>query len=128
MGGKRTLHEQLALVGCGMNDRQLHALDLLLDDHFALWDFADSFPVFRPDAPASAVDDLVALVRSGFVALTYGEWHENRTVPVLPDEVEATLRDPKCWLPKGRQPGHALELTVKGAEHLRRLGIGLPGQ
>lgn len=109
-----------------MNDRQLHALDFLLDDHFALWDFADSFPVFRPDAPDTAVDDLIALVRSGYVALTFGDWFANRTELVEVEEVEATLRDPKCWQPTGREPGHALELTSKGVEHLRKLGIGLP--
>lgn len=109
-----------------MNDRQLNALDFLLDDHFALWDFADSFPLFRPDAPGTAVEDLIELVRSGFIALTYGEWQENRTQSVLTEEVEAILRDPERWLPTGTQPGHALELTAKGGEHLRNLGIGLP--
>ena len=27
-----------------MKQRQLEVLDFLLDDHFALWDFADTFP------------------------------------------------------------------------------------
>lgn len=109
-----------------MNDRQLDVLDFLLEDHFALWDFADSFPLFRPDAPCTAVEDLIALVRSGLIALTHGEWQENRTERVRTEEIEAILRDPECWLPTGSQPGHALELTASGVEHLRTLGIGLP--
>lgn len=109
-----------------MTESQLHVLDHLLDDHFALWDFADCLPAFRPDAPDTAVEELIELIASGFVALTYGTWFDNRTEPVPASEVEETLRDPKCWLPTGRQPGHVLELTTKGTEHLHRLGIGLP--
>jgi hypothetical protein len=59
--------------------------------------------VIWPDAPGFAVDDLIGPVRLGFVALTYGEWHENRTKLMQPAKVAAALRDPKCWPRTGRE-------------------------
>jgi hypothetical protein len=109
-----------------MEEMQIQALDLLLDDHFALWDFADTFPAFRPDANDSRVDDLIDLVRSGLVAVTFGKWFENDTAPVALESAEAALRNPSVWKPNGKEPGYVVELTEKGIAHLRKLGIGLP--
>jgi len=104
--------------------RQVEALDFLLDDHFALWDFADTFPTYRPDSQNSAVEELLELVRTGHVLLTFGEWHENRTEPVPIEEAGSALRNPANWKPYGRKPGYALELTDTGRGYLRSIGVG----
>ncbi|HEX4736372.1 MAG TPA: hypothetical protein VH331_02300 [Allosphingosinicella sp.] len=65
-----------------MNERQVHALDLLLDDHFALWDFADCLPEFRPASRHDSIDDLIDLVRQGLIAVEFGAWFDNQTRPV----------------------------------------------
>jgi hypothetical protein len=106
-----------------MNERQVHALDLLLDDHFVLWDFADSFPDFRPEKPDSAVKDLIDLVHRGLIAVEFGTWFDNQTEPVSPAEAEGALLNPSNWKPTGREPGYVVAMTDKGVEHLRGLGI-----
>jgi hypothetical protein len=107
-----------------MKQRQVHALDLLLDDHFALWDFADSLPDFRPEAPNGAIGDLVDLLRRGLIAVEFGTWFDNKTQPVSPTVAEAALLDSANWKSSGTEPGYVLALTDKGAEHLRSIGIG----
>ena len=107
-----------------MNQQQIEVLDFLLDDHFALWDFADTFPQHRPDAHESATGELLDLVRSGHLALSYGKWQDNETALVAPDLASRLLNDPANWLPTGNEPGYALVLTTLGREHLRSLGIG----
>jgi hypothetical protein len=107
-----------------MDQKQIIVLDFLLDDHFALWDFAASFPHLRPDAPNSAVEELINLVRQGYISLTFGDWHANETSPVPISEAEAALRDPIAWQATGREPGYALELIDKGAAFLREHTIG----
>jgi hypothetical protein len=109
-----------------MEDTQLHVMDFLLDDNFALWDFADSFPEFRPDASSSRVNDLIELVAKGFVIVTFGKWFEQETVPLGYESAVAALLDPKAWQPTGTDPGHVLDLTENGFAHLRSLGIGTP--
>ena len=110
----------------GMKQRQIEVLDFLLDDHFALWDFADTFPAHRPDAPNSANDELLQLIQTGHVALTYGKWFENQTEPITADQADRPLQDPANWQPTGKNPGYVLELTEQGRQHLRSMGIGLP--
>ena len=109
-----------------MKQRQIEVLDFLLDDHFALWDLADTFPLFWPDAPNSANGELLELIRSGYLALTYGKVFENQTEAIPDDEVDEPLRDPANWHPSGMSPSYALELTELGREHLRSLGFGPP--
>lgn len=106
-----------------MNELQLQALDLLLNDHFAFWDFGDSFPTFKPAARNSQLDDLLSLVASGLVVVTHGRWIENETAPITLEEAATALRDPSAWLPTGREPGYVLELTELGRKHLASLGF-----
>ena len=108
-----------------MTDRQVEVLDFLLDDHYALWDFADSFPTQQPDAPDSVIEELLKLIQSGFVALTYGKWFENQTVSIPPEQANLFLKDPASWQPTGQKPGYVLELTEQGRAHLRTIGIGI---
>lgn len=109
-----------------MRQRQIEVLDFLLDDHFALWDFADSFPAHRPDAPKSANSELLELIQSGHIALTYGNWFANQTERVPAGQAQVPLQDPANWQPCGNNPCYALELTEQGRQHLRSIGIGLP--
>ena len=109
-----------------MKQRQLQGLDFLLDDHFALWDFAATFPTHRPDAPNSANDELLELVHGGQVRLTLGKWFENQTEPIPVEQADGLLRDPANWQPSGRNPGYILELTEQGRQYLRSIGISLP--
>ena len=107
-----------------MRQRQIEVLDFPLDDHFALWDFASTFPAHRPDAPSSAHNELLELVRAGYVALTFGNWFENQTKPIPGELADRSLQDPTNWEPTGKNPGYVLELTEQGRQHLRLLGIG----
>jgi hypothetical protein len=107
-----------------MDAKHIIVLDFLLDDHFALWDFADSFPDHRPDALNSAVENLIDLVRQGYVTVTFGKWIENDTASVSTKSAELALRDPSAWHPTGREPGYIVELTDKGRCLLRERGIG----
>ena len=109
-----------------MDQRQVNVLDFLLDDHFPLWDFADTFPDYRPEASGSSVESLMDLVRQGYVAVTFGRWFKNETVAISTQGAEVVLRNPNLWNPTGPEPGYVLELTDKGADYLRGLGIGLP--
>ena len=109
-----------------MTEEQISLLDFLLDDHFALWDFADSFPAMRPDAADSRTALLVHLVEKGLVEVTFGSWIENETVPLSVEHAHAALCDPASWNPTGHEPGHVLELTQTGRDFLRERGIGLP--
>ena len=106
-----------------MNDLQIQALDVLLDDHFALWDFGDQFPAFQPVVSNSKLEELIQLVASGFVMVTHGRWFENDTTPVVLEEAVTALHDPSAWLPSGREPGYVIELTEQGRNCLRSLGI-----
>lgn len=108
-----------------MKQRQIEVLDFLLDDHFALWDFADTFPAHRPDALNTTNDELLDLIKSGHVALTYGKWFENQTQPIPAEQANGPLKDPANWQPYGKNPGYALELTQQGRQHLQSIGIGL---
>ena len=110
----------------GMKQRQLEVLDFLLDDHFALWDFADTFPSQRPDALNASNGELLERIKSGHVALTYGRWSDNRTQPIPAEQADGPLKDPANWQPYGKNAGYALELTQKGRQHLQGVGIGLP--
>jgi hypothetical protein len=101
-------------------------MDFLLDDNFALWDFADSFPEFRPDASGSRVNELIELVAKELVVVTFGKWFEQETVPLGYESAVAALLDPTAWQRTGKDPGHVLDLTENGIAHLRRLGIGTP--
>ena len=85
-----------------------------------------SLPQYRPDAAESATDDLVELVRRGFVIVTLGRWQENETTPLPLLSAEATLRDATAWQPTGRQAGFVLELTAEGRQFLREHGIQEP--
>jgi hypothetical protein len=107
-----------------MNQRQVQALDFLLDDHFALWDFADSLPDFRPGTPDSVVSDLADLVHRGLITVQFGTWFDNQTEPVSPAIAERALLDPANWTSTGPEPGYVVGLTAKGVEYLRGLGIG----
>ena len=107
-----------------MRQRQIEVLDFLLDDHFALWDFANTFPAHRPDAPSSANYELLELIRAGHVALTFGNWFENQTEPIPVELADRPLQDPANWEPTGKNPGYVLELTEQGRQHLRFFGIG----
>ena len=109
-----------------MEDTQLHVMDFLLDDNFALWDFADSFPEFRPDASDSKVNDLIELVAKGLVVVTFGKWFEQETVQLGYESAVTALLDPAAWQRTGTDPGHVLDLTENGLAHLRKLGIGMP--
>ena len=108
-----------------MNELQIQALDTLLDDHYALWDFADSFPKFHPAATDSRLEDLIKLVESGLVVITFGRWLENDTASISPDEARSVLRYAGNWQPTGREPGYALELTAPGRDLLHSIGIWL---
>jgi hypothetical protein len=106
-----------------MNDLQIQALDTLLDDHYALWDFADSFPAFHPAATDSRLEDLIQLVESGLVVITFGQWLQNDIAPIPLDQARPILRSAGNWQPTGRAPCYALELTTPGRDHLRAIGI-----
>lgn len=107
-----------------MRRRQIEVLDFLLDDHFALWDFASTFPVHKPDAKNSANNELLELIQAGYVVLTFGNWFENQTEPIPVELAEQSLQDPANWEPTGKSPGYALELTKQGRQHLLGIGIG----
>jgi hypothetical protein len=109
-----------------MTDDQIWALDFLLDDHFALWDFADTFPNMRPDAANCQTSLLLDLVRKGLVEITFGRWFENETAPVSLETVHAALLDPASWSSTGREPGYVIGLTGSGRDVLRQRGVGLP--
>jgi hypothetical protein len=109
-----------------MTDDQILVLDFLLDDHFALWDFADSFPSMHPDAVDSQTAVLLDLVSNGFVEITFGRWIENETTPVPVEAANAALLDAVSWSSTGREPGYVLDLTQAGREFLRQRGIDLP--
>jgi hypothetical protein len=109
-----------------MKQRQIEVLDFLLDDHFALWDFADTFPALRPGVSNGGYGELSELVQERYVLLTLGKWSENQTEAVRPEDAERLLRDPANWQRTGNDPGYVLELTELGRHHLRSLGIGLP--
>lgn len=65
-----------------MRQRQIEVVDFVLDDHFAPWDFANTFPAHRPEAPSSANNELLELIRVDYVAITFGNWFENQTEPI----------------------------------------------
>lgn len=109
-----------------MTDDQMRVLDILIDDHYAFWDFADQFPTMRPDASNNQVIALVELVRAGLIQITFGNWFENETTLVESEEAEAALIEPASWDSTGREPGYVLELTKSGSDFLRERGIGPP--
>lgn len=112
-------------MGEALTDTQMCAMDLLLDDHFALWDLADSYPDFRPQAANSQVGDLIELVERGLITVTFGLWLENETCPVAVENAVQALLDAHNWKPTGRAPGFVLELSPDGIKYLSALGIGL---
>ena len=105
---------------------KITVLDFLLDDHFALWDFADSFPHARPDAANSRTPVLLDLVRKRLVKITFGRWIENETTPLSVEMAHAALMDAASWSSTGNKPGYVIELTQTGRDFLRQRGIGLP--
>jgi hypothetical protein len=109
-----------------VTDDQISILDFLSDDHFALWDFAHSFPAMRPDSDGNQTALLLDLVGRGFVEVTFGRWFENDTTPVSVENARAVLFDTDCWKTTGRQPGYAIEVTQAGRDILRQRGIGHP--
>ncbi len=106
-----------------MTDDEILVLDFLLDDHFALWDFADSFPDMRSDAANSRTSLLLDLVSKRLVAITFGRWIENETTPVPVEMARAALVDAASWRSTGREPGYVIELTQNGRDFLRQRGI-----
>jgi len=109
-----------------MTDDRISILDFLLDDHFALWDFADSFPEMRPDAIGSKTSLLLDLTSDGLIEIAFGEWFENETTPLPIEKAKAALLDAASWNRTGREPGYVIELTQSGRDHLRQSGISLP--
>ncbi len=109
-----------------MTNDQISVLDLLSDDHFPLWDFADNLPVMRPDATDSQTALLIDLVEKGLVEITFGRWIENDTLPLPVEDARAALRNAASWNPTGREPGYVIELTEAGRGFLPERGIGLP--
>lgn len=109
-----------------MSVDQARVLDFLLDDHFALWDFADSFPTMPPDRANSEIAVLLALVKNELVEITFGKWVENDTVPVSADDAQAVLLNPASWDTTGRAPGYVIELTERGRALLKARGVRLP--
>lgn len=108
-----------------MTDDEIVVLDFLLDDHFALWDFADSFPDMRPDAVNSRTSLLLDLIRKRLVAITFGRWFENETTPLSVETAHAALLDAASWNSTGGEPGYVIELTQTGRD-FRQRGIGSP--
>ncbi|WP_198354563.1 hypothetical protein [Sphingomonas sp. MA1305] len=109
-----------------MSPDQVVALDLLLDDHFALWDFGDCLPAMRPDAVDSRTPLLIDMVKKGFVEITFGRWHENTTTSVPSQRAQTVLQDPASWKKTGQDAGYCIELTHAGRDALRKKGIGRP--
>lgn len=75
-----------------MIKHQLFALDHLLDDHYALWDFGDGLPEFRHDAEGTTIADRVELVRLGFVMITFGLWQK-----MEPPQSTPNVRQGQYW-------------------------------
>lgn len=103
---------------------KLYALDHLLDDHYALWDFGDGLPEFRPDHDETRIEELVELIKLDLVRITFGRWHLNETKPVKRDAAVAAVYDPKSWRPTDGAPGYVIKLTQAGYDTLRLHGIG----
>ena len=109
-----------------MTKDQLSALDHLLDDHYALWDFGDGLPQFRPSTAQSKNAELLELVRQGLVTITYGRWHKNDTEPCELETALSAIADPAMWHPTNGMPGYVVELSDSGYRELESRGIGKP--
>ena len=107
-----------------MTPVQIEALDYLLDDHYALWDFGDGLPHFRPDANDTKNSELVTLARRGWVSVTYGRWERNDTRPCAAEDAVQALEKVANWAPTDGKPGFVLELSDSGYRLLRSMGIG----
>ena len=109
-----------------MRQKQLEVLDLLSDDHFALWDFEASFPSMGPRGGWADVALLAELVMDGHVGLFLGDLLELEGQPIEAAQAPALLRQPTTWQPTDKRTGYFLTLKEKGLEVLRAKGLGHP--